>query len=224
MKCERCKENHKGDYGSGRFCTVQCANSRGPRTKEFKEAVSKKLTKPPFKFICIGCGNEKTLKNKPTRDVKYCSKKCIALDPDYKEKMSIIGKSRFKTLESRIRMREIGRKGGFGKKGYTNGGIYYQSIIEKNCFEYLENNNIEFIPHKNIPNSSKISDVYLINIETWIEIDGINREKNKEWLGKHYNNWILKIKEYKDKNLKLEIIYNFKEFKKFIDLKYKMHL
>lgn len=43
LKCLRCKKEHDGSFGSGKYCTIQCANSRGPRTDDFKKKVSEKL-------------------------------------------------------------------------------------------------------------------------------------------------------------------------------------
>jgi hypothetical protein len=120
-------------------------------------------------------------------------------------------------IEERIRLREIGRMGGFGKKGYTDNGIYYQSLLEKNCFEYLENNKIIFEPHKSLPDSSKMSDIYLPDIDLWIELDGINREKKKKYLGKSYDYWIEKLKQYEDKKFSYKIFYDYKEFSHFME-------
>lgn len=39
--CPKCNELHNK---LGKFCSRSCANSRGPRTEEFKNSVSKKLT------------------------------------------------------------------------------------------------------------------------------------------------------------------------------------
>jgi len=92
MNCEKCNKPHDGTYGTGRFCSRSCANSRGPRTQEFKDAVSKKLKGVPtgrsplnkgkFKVKaivyetrkCVGCGIEFTVK--PTSVNLYCSPKC----------------------------------------------------------------------------------------------------------------------------------------------------
>jgi hypothetical protein len=63
MKCEKCNKEHDGSYGSGRFCNIKCANSRGPRTNEFKKNVSKKLT---INKYCISCNTI------VTRRSKYC--------------------------------------------------------------------------------------------------------------------------------------------------------
>lgn len=43
MQCLKCKNDHDGSFGSGKYCSRSCANSRGPRTDKFKQIVSKKL-------------------------------------------------------------------------------------------------------------------------------------------------------------------------------------
>ena len=100
-------------------------------------------------------------------------------------------------------------------------GIKYSSNFEKECFEFLIENNIEFTPHKNIPNSSKISDIYFKNIDLYIELDGINREKKNKWLKDEYKYWLDKLEIYKKQKLNYKILYNFKEFKNFILTEFK---
>ena len=78
---------------------------------------------------------------------------------------------------------------------------------------WLEENNIEFIPHKQIPNSSKLTDVYLPLNNLWVEIDGINREKNKKYLSTNYDRWKEKLGIYERENLDLIIVNNFDQFK-----------
>lgn len=41
MKCEKCGKEHDGNFGSGRFCSRSCANSRGPRSDVFKQKLKK---------------------------------------------------------------------------------------------------------------------------------------------------------------------------------------
>jgi len=61
------------------FCSPECSNSRGPRSKKFKNNLSKLFTK---KRSIIICENEKCKKgfkcDKPYRERKarFCSKKC----------------------------------------------------------------------------------------------------------------------------------------------------
>ena len=64
--CPKCNTTHNK---SGTYCSRTCANSRGPRTEEFKEAVQKQLRK---NFLsCIVCGNLTERKR------KTCSDKCL---------------------------------------------------------------------------------------------------------------------------------------------------
>jgi len=79
MKCEneKCGKEHDGSFGSGRFCCRSCANSRGARSYEIREKISKTLTggKPYIEKgkeikLCLNCNN--TIKE----ERKYCSHKC----------------------------------------------------------------------------------------------------------------------------------------------------
>jgi hypothetical protein len=83
---------------------------------------------------------------------------------------------------------------------------------------YLENNNIKFEAHKSLPDSSKESDIYLVDSDVWIELDGINREKQKKWLGKDYEYWLEKLDQYSEKKLSLKIFYTFEEFQCYIKM------
>ncbi len=68
-RCENCEEEHNGEYGSGRFCSIKCANTR-KLTQKIKDKISNKLTKNKIK-ICISCNANKV----STRKTKYC-KQC----------------------------------------------------------------------------------------------------------------------------------------------------
>jgi len=138
------------------------------------------------------------------------------LSKDTKLKLSVSAKKRCENIEERKRLRDIGRKGGFGKKGYTNMGIRYDSNFEKKCFEYLEINKIKFEPHKYIPDSSKVSDLYLPKINVWIELDGINREKRKKYLKQDYLYWKEKLKIYDERKLNYKIFLSFDDFKNYM--------
>ncbi len=132
----------------------------------------------------------------------------------WREKMGVIQQERCSGIEERKRLRDIGRKGGFGEKGKTQGGVLYQSRLEKECFEYLENCKVVFEPHKFLPNSSKVSDLFIPEIDLWIELDGIDREKRKKWIGKDYGYWMDKIAQYKAGGLNCKV---FKRKQDFID-------
>ena len=73
MICEKCSSIHDGTYGSGRFCSKACANSR-IRTTETKRKISNKLKKPPLPQIyCQQCNHVFFPKKKTT---KFCSRLC----------------------------------------------------------------------------------------------------------------------------------------------------
>ena len=227
MFCENCGISHLGEYASGRFCSPTCSRSFSTKSKrkEINEKVSAKLTgrhasdetkkkqsinnasKRPEIKQKIGEGVKKSFTEDRKKSLSNFMKNRIVSD-ETRQKLSISSKNRCSSLGEKIRMREIGRNGGFGSRGYTQNGNYYQSNLEKECFEYLESKNILFIPHKNIPNSAKISDLYFPNIDLWIEIDGINREKRKKWLKKNYEYWLEKLDLYKSQNLNYSIIYS----------------
>ena len=222
-KCPNCKEFFEVDDNKRykkKFCSSSCSNSRGPRDEEFKNKVSLKLIKPKREFICKTCNIKFIEKKHKKNNSQYCSISCSNKSILKRNKISKKLKSRYDNIEERNRLREIGRYGGFGTKGKTINGTYYSSIFEKKSFDLLENNKIKFIPHKNIPDSSKVSDIYLIDIDTWIELDGINRELKKKYLGKNYQYWKEKLKLYKDKNFNLEIFLKYEDFESFIIKKY----
>lgn len=65
--CEKCGKLNDGSFGSGRFCSRKCSNSRGPRSEDFKEQIGQKLKKIK---VCPICNNEYS------GQLKTCSKKC----------------------------------------------------------------------------------------------------------------------------------------------------
>jgi hypothetical protein len=227
FNCLKCNEKYKlllteAELKRGKYkknCSLKCANSKN-HSLETKNKIGLGIINKGLKYskkeFCKICGKEFEITSK-YMGKKYCSIRCTHNSIEYKNRMSSISKKRCEPIEEKIRMREIGRMGGFGKKGYTEKGTFYQSALEQKCFEYLEVNNVEFIAHKNIPNSSKVSDVYLIEIDLWVEIDGIDREKRKKWLGENYNYWLEKLEIYKREKLDFKIVKNFEEFKEIVN-------
>lgn len=216
--CENCGLEHNGDYGSGRFCNNKCARSFS--TKKDREQINKKVSEKLKKFhigevrTCKVCGKE--IDSRKKRTIQTCGFSCSGklrwLNDGYRVNLTKKIQDRCSSLTERERLKQIGRKGGFGLKGYTDGGIYYESNIERMCFEFLEKNKIIFTPHKPIPKSSKVSDVYIDSLNLWIEIDGIDREKRKEWLSENYSYWKQKLEIYKSQNLEFIIVKTFDEF------------
>jgi len=223
MKCKNCNKKEAvkfSKYSKGDFCSRECAKSfstKGKR-KETGKKISKALSgrgNDPVSKNCQHCKNDFTVEWK-RRKQKFCSRDCQNKGRVYtkesRKKLSDSSKKRNGTLEGRKRMRDIGRKGGFGKKGLTSGGNRFESTIEKKCFEFLEENKIPFTPHKQILNTSKVSDVYFEGKDLWVEIDGINREKRKKWLENNYKYWMNKIQIYEDNKLNYKIVTSFEEF------------
>ena len=83
MICEnkKCKKEHDGSFGSGRFCSRSCANSKN-HSKETKAKISKTLggngiIKDRLKN-CLSC------RKKITKQYKFCSVQCHS-DYQYKQ-------------------------------------------------------------------------------------------------------------------------------------------
>ena len=221
MKCENCFKDIDGSFGSGRFCTRSCACSFVSKQNRVlkNKKVSNTLSKEKIEKCCEYCGIKFYVINSK-KDTKYCSKSCSSSanwkNENYKQKVTLKIQERCSNKYEKERLRDIGRKGGFGNKGELQNGIKYSSNFEKDCFEFLIKNKIEFTPHKNIPNSSKVSDIYFEKNDLYIELDGINREKRQKWLEKEYKYWLDKLEIYKNNNLNYKIIYNIKDFENFI--------
>lgn len=217
MICENCNKQHDGSYGSGRFCSSKCARgfSTKAKRKEINKKVSEKLTKEKLIKVCPECGKEfNPYANRS--GIKFCSNPCSLNNrlkrPEYRKALSKAQKKRCESIEERNRLRKIGRKGGFGNKGYTKRGIRFESNLEKKCFEHLDILGLKYEAHKIIPNSSKVSDIYLVDFDLWIEIDGIDREVKKKYLKENYEYWIHKLEIYEEHNLNYKIYKTFKEF------------
>lgn len=193
-----------GAYKNGKFCNK----------KLLKSSVKRKNTSA--EKICEECSSKFIVEWKK-RKQRFCCPGCARKNKAVRDKLSKSLSIAYSTKEAKDRLREIGRKGGFGKKGYTNGGVYYQSSLEKKCFELLEYKNIYFESHKLLPNSSKITDIYLPGINLWIELDGIDREKKKKWIGKDYDYWMKKMEIYKKEKLNLQVIKKFEEFERLVN-------
>ena len=140
-----------------------------------------------------------------------------------RKKIGKKSKERCESLEVRRFMGKIGmNSSSWGFTGYTFTGRFYQSNFEKKCFDFLDQNNIEFEDHKYLPKSSKICDIYISKFDIWIELDGIGRERRQQFLiskyGNHIDNyWQSKLKEYEDKKLKFEIFTCLSDLKIYIN-------
>ena len=126
-KCENCKCDHKGEYGSGRFCSSKCAKSfsTSKKRKEINAKVKKKLieknNKKTITKECPVC-NKLFTKDWNRRKQKTCSLSCGSKlsnnRPEVREKLS---KARIKAIEE--------GKIPFGYTGYYK-TIRYDSALE----------------------------------------------------------------------------------------------
>lgn len=69
MICERCGKKHDGSFGSGRFCSRSCANTR-IHSDETKAKIGKTLSDKFEKDFCSVCGKQ----------IKYHSKTKLCVD------------------------------------------------------------------------------------------------------------------------------------------------
>ncbi len=87
MLCEKCKKVHDGTFGSGRFCSRSCANSRiFSKETNIKKSIAnkgKKFTKREIRR-CKICQKEFECKITETRQV--CYKKECWISPQYNHK------------------------------------------------------------------------------------------------------------------------------------------
>lgn len=73
MKCEKCSKEHDGSYGSGRFCSRACANSRdhtiASRKKTSLSLGGTGRVRDLKEHKCLNC-------SKNTKNQYFCSNKC----------------------------------------------------------------------------------------------------------------------------------------------------
>lgn len=130
-KCEHCGKIMTEKFGSGRFCSKSCANSRS-HTENTKEKISDSLkdynnTKLNY---CKNCGKQLSRNNK-SGYCKQCFFKFRAISADTKNK---------------LRDRAIERKlGGTPKKNYIlYKGIYLDSSYELKVAKSLDKNKVRW--------------------------------------------------------------------------------
>jgi hypothetical protein len=109
--CEKCGKIHDGDFGSGRFCSRSCANSR-IHTKKSKEKISKKLSglnKSKVEVICLNCEVKVLTSKSRAKRKKICSNRCKMTYYNKNYNLAQIGgiKSAEKQSENRRSKNEI---------------------------------------------------------------------------------------------------------------------
>lgn len=85
MKCENCKKEHNGTYGSGRFCSKKCSNSfsRKSDKQETKKVNCEKcrkeieVDKRAGKSFCSDCGGKSSTFEKEIKKCLHCQKDLV---------------------------------------------------------------------------------------------------------------------------------------------------
>ena len=67
MKCIKCEKEHDGSFGSGKYCSKSCANSR-VRTDEVKKKISEGVLKSEWWLNCDYTFNSNPEKIEKTKD------------------------------------------------------------------------------------------------------------------------------------------------------------
>ncbi len=176
MNCKKCKKEHDGSFGSGKYCSRSCANSRqhsnetklkigiGVKTSEkfIKNNVIGKRKKygerKQYLYQCQSCKmNFFTYR----KNAIYCSSKCVNKDSLMKQKLSKLKIQLYKLYPEKHPNR---RCAGMN-----------ESYPERSCREYFELNglkkDIDFIQHYDGIKPYFI-DFYIPKLKLGIEIDG----------------------------------------------------
>jgi hypothetical protein len=113
-KCIKCNSEHNGTFGSGKYCSRSCANSRTfSEESKKKKSLANKGQVPINKmeranFICKHCGTQ--FEDRINSTKKYCSKLCVSI--------------------------AVGRLGGMkSKQGRRSKN---ETLFADNCIEYFD--------------------------------------------------------------------------------------
>jgi hypothetical protein len=138
-ECELCKKEHDCSYGSGRFCSSECARSFSTKAKrkEINKKVSETLKSNPEFFYpsCTNCGT--TFKRKYTKqsfeqENKFCSKSCSST---FINTLPQVIEGRYKRILNRSFNQSFGKTCSYSFKGEE---IKCDSMLEYSCLSYLE--------------------------------------------------------------------------------------
>lgn len=173
MKCEKCNNEHDGNFATGRFCSRECANSR-VWTVEQNKVRSEKLRGrrvggalekycgnrvPRTTVVCKTCGVEFTVRATSGQNRKYCSQHCASKRP---------GQGGYRPNSTR-KIRSLYK------------GFWMDSGAERRFAELLDAHNIvwtknttQWFPYKDKAGKSRkyFPDFYLPDYDYWVEIKG----------------------------------------------------
>ncbi len=168
--CPKCNKefNSWSSWGLKKFCSRSCANSRGPRTEDFKLKVSKQLT-----------GRKREVPNatKGRHYVERLTKKCLCCGTEF---FTTIKEDR-KYCSNKCRKQQSGgyREGsGRAKTGYYK-GIYCGSTYELCWVIYNIDHNVSFTRFDSCLEKNGLKyypDFLLADGKTIIEIKGYEKQ------------------------------------------------
>ena len=107
MICEKCKTVHDGTFGSGRFCSRSCANSR-ILTKKTKKKISNTLSFGLETICCANC--KKNVIRKKAGHRKFCSQLCAVIFNNKNRIRIVTDITRQKNADTLIQQYKNGRK------------------------------------------------------------------------------------------------------------------
>lgn len=128
MNCETCGTTHNGSYGSGRFCSKSCANTR-LRSEEVRAKISSALRQAPKPHKhCVEC-NAMFVPLRHT--TTFCSRKCA--------RTNSIRKAKQAQMSRPPKWSDIHREAYRTGKNYVGGGttkwIEYKDIKVQGSYE-----------------------------------------------------------------------------------------
>lgn len=169
MKCELCNINHDGLFGSGRFCSVSCANTRTFTDKQkgnISRGVIKWCTdngkrKPEYySYVCEKCSESFNRVVKIRRDRYVHCEKCKNIRPHRKQNCE------FGETSKRTQHKIIKRARRHCSICFWNESTCDIHHINKDRSDNRNNNLVVLCPncHRIIHTTDKYSDDYLIEM------------------------------------------------------------
>ena len=152
VNCENCGNEHNGEYGSGRFCSIKCA--RGFSTKVDRSLINKKISAKlkgsghsNIKLICKECNKEFSIDwNK--RNQQYCSRSCAGkLKGDWNRAHSRLSSEDWSIINKKSYSDGRNTVGGGITKWYIYNGIKLQGTYELRTSKILEYWKVKKIIH-----------------------------------------------------------------------------
>jgi len=164
--CPKCNVEHSRP---GKFCSRSCANSRGPRTEEFKQGLSKKM------FGRTGSPSV----NKGKHLVERITARCLHCDAEF---LSRVTEPRKYCSNNCWRQQSGGYRLGSGrsKSGYYK-GIYCGSTYELCWVIYNIDHNIKFERFPSLIEDTNLKyypDFILDDHKTIVEIKGFENQES----------------------------------------------